>query len=806
MILSANTAARCDMKRLISVIVLIAVSVGVFCSACSSDANKNNGDYIFSPENFFGNAVHSLFPNKIFDTLFSTDKDSFNGEISVTDMYFSDAETGEKHSYQNVLQNSFDAKIDDSGFVVHGNANLGSKDFEFSSLLKAGAAKGCAYGLLDEDLTVDFFNLYGVSELSAVYSDLKNGYSDFVSVVTDGMNSAEATDEEISLDSENDGRKMTKTTYTLGKESSVNVAEKVIDTVYSDKNTLGSIFGRYFLNLYNIDSDNYARYGENLKNAVVAADDFAVTIEKYLYKGNIARIVITSSSSDSSVCRRLTYSCSSEDKASLVYENPSSGMPLFSAELSDGTYTFSFNNAYTVSFAYQTPSEKMNIELTVHTLSLSEAVFFNISFDTSSDKITVNADLHDENGSFGGKLSISAVKSEPANYEIGVPDGGYIIENSMAGALGYDKFAEVLVSEFPGIEKIIPTDIAVSSDFGNVYAATIGEDRYSLAAYLYYLQQSRDACEYVAAEILVDEDFSSDDMWKIVLSGGKTLEEYGYSLTEENYISSYYIIKYFNENGLSLSLKEFSAIKNTIDSLGKDTVSQFCARLGCTEKELRYLYSVSYMQSKVFADIYGEAGKTPVTVNDVKALFDASYAGVRFVTLFNFDPSDSSSLDSASLEKVKERAKECFKKLTTGEISMDDAIREYSDAYKYVQTDGDRDSSEYFVGTLVGKDGKSDAFTFPTDMISALFDLKVGEFGYFEDSESGFWVFERIGTDDKFSDYKDTLRDSLLSELQTQALSTWRASQKYSLDKSVISEYNIKSLPSVFVQRTSDDD
>ena len=212
------------------------------------------------------------------------------------------------------------------------------------------------------------------------------------------------------------------------------------------------------------------------------------------------------------------------------------------------------------------------------------------------------------------------------------------------------------------------------------------------------------------------------------------------------------------------------------------------------------------MQSKVFADIYGEAGKTPVTVNDVKALFDASYAGVRFVTLFNFDPSDSSSLDSASLEKVKERAKECFKKLTTGEISMDDAIREYSDAYKYVQTDGDRDSSEYFVGTLVGKDGKSDAFTFPTDMTSALFDLKVGEFGYFEDSESGFWVFERIGTDDKFSDYKDTLRDSLLSELQTQALSTWRASQKYSLDKSVISEYNIKSLPSVFVQRTSDAD
>ena len=212
------------------------------------------------------------------------------------------------------------------------------------------------------------------------------------------------------------------------------------------------------------------------------------------------------------------------------------------------------------------------------------------------------------------------------------------------------------------------------------------------------------------------------------------------------------------------------------------------------------------MQSKVFADIYGEAGKTPVTVNDVKALFDASYAGVRFVTLFNFDPSDSSSLDSVVLEKVKERAKECFKKLTTGEISMDDAIREYSDAYKYVPTQGDKDSSEYFVGTLVGKDGKSAAFTFPNDMTAALFDLKVGEFGYFEDSESGFWVFERVDIVNKFSDYKDSLRDSLLSELQTQTLLTWRSSQKYSLDKSVISEYNIISLPPVFVQRTSDDD
>lgn len=806
MILSANTAARCDMKRLISVIVLIAVSVGVFCSACSSDANKNNGDYILSPENFFGNAVHSLLPNKIFDTLFSTDKDYFNGKISVTDVYFSDAETGEKHTYQNVLQGSFEAKKDDSVFTVHGNANIGSKEFEFSSLSKAGEAKAYAYGLLDEDLTVDIFNLFGISELSAVYSDLKKGYSDFVSVVSDGMNGAEAADEEISLDSENDGRKMTKTTYTLGKESSVNVAEKVLDTVYSDKNSLGSIFGRYFLNLYNIDSDNYARYGENLKNAVAAADDFAVTVEKYLYKGNITRIVITSSSSDSSVCRKLAYSCSSEDKASLVYENSSSGMPLFSAELSDGTYTFSFNNAYTVSFAYQTPSEKMNVELTVHTPSLSEAVLFNVSFDTSSDKIAVNAELHDENCSFGGKLSISAVKSEPVNYEISVPDGGHVIENSMVGAQGYDKLAEVLVSEFPGMKKLIPTDISVTSDFGNDYAATIGEDRYSLAAYLYYLQQSRDACEYIAAEILGDEDFSSDDMWKIVLSGGKTLEEYGYTLAEESYISSYYIIKYFNENGLSLSLKEFSAIKNAIDSLGKDTISQFCARLGCTEKELCYLYSVSYMQSKVFADIYGEAGKTPVTINDVKSSFNASYAGVRFVTLFNFDPSDSSALDSVALEKVKERAKECFKKLTTGEISMDDAIREYSDAYKYVQTDGDRDSSEYFIGTLVGKDGKSAAFTFPTDMTSALFNLNVGQFGYFEDAESGFWIFERTAIDDKFSDYRDELRETLVTQLQKQALSAWRSSQKYSLDKSVISEYNIKSLPSVFVQRISDDD
>lgn len=806
MILSANTAVRCDMKKLISVIVLIAVSVGVICSACSSGADRDNGNFILSPNDFFDAAVRSLFPHKVFDFLFSTDSDNLTGEMFVTDVFFSDSETGEKFSYPEFLKGTFNVSKSNDSVKSEGNAILGSETFSFSTVTDGKTSAVYADGLLDKSLTVDLFDLWGISRLSAVYSDLKTGYSELSSAVSDGLKASESSDEEITLDSENKNRKMIKSTFSLGKEDSVKIAETAINATFSDKNSLGALFGKYFLSLYAVNSDNFAAYGQNLKKAVSESADFSVTVEKYVYKGKTARIVVSSSSSDPSVCRKLTYSCAAEDKASLVYENPSSGMPLFSAELSDGRYTFSLNNAYTVSFAAQTPSEKMNVEVVLKTPSFSESVFMNIAFDSSSDTVTAGIELRDENNSFGGKISVSASAAASLNIETTAPDNGYILKNSMNGAAGYDKLAEFLVSEFPGMEKHIPTDISVSADFGNGYAATIGEEKYFLAPYLYYLQQSRDACEYIAAEILGDEDFSSEDMWKIVLSGGKTLEEYGYSLAEENYISSYYIIKYFNENGLSLSLKEFSAIKNAIDSLGKDTVSQFCARLGCTEKELRYLYSVSYMQAKVFADIYGEAGKTPVTINDVKSLFNASYAGVRFVTLFNFDPSDSSALDSAALEKVKERAKECYKKLTTGEIGMDDAIRDYSDAYKYVPTQGDKDSSEYFVGTLVGKDGKSAAFTFPNDMTAALFDLKIGEFGYFEDAESGFWIFERIGTDDKFSDYKYTLRDSLLSELQTQTLSTWRSSQKYSLDKSVISEYNIISLPPVFVQRTSDDD
>lgn len=794
------------MKRLLSVFVLIAVTVGVLCSACSSDAGKNDGNYVLSPESFFENAVHSLFPNKIFNMLFADENAVCDGEISVKDAFFSDVETGERYSFSDVLNGKFNVSFNGSNVAVRGNADLGSKNFDFVGAAESGKSELYIDGLCDEIISVDLFDLTGVSVLSSVYSDLKTGFSDFSAAVSTGLKNAETSVEEVKTDSDNGGLTLEKTVYSLGKAESEDIANTVINTVYSKENALGSLFGKYFLKLYAVGSDNYERYAENLKNAISEADDFSVTVEKYAYKGKLVRVTVCAEASNPSLCRKITYSCFSEDNASLIYENQESGMPLFSAELDDGRYTFSFNNAYTVSFASQNPSDDMKTEITVRTPSFSEDILLSVSYTTSSDNSFVSAVLHDENETFGAKASLSLSPSTGTSFEAEKPSSALTVKNSIEGARGYDALAAALVSEFKGLEKLLPTYISISDDFGDRYAATIGEDRYSLSAYLYFLQQSRDICEYIAAEILGDDSSSADGMWEIVLTGGKTLEEYAYSLTEESYISSYYIIKYFNENGLSLSLSELTAVKNEINSLGKEAVTSLCSRLGCSEAGLRFLYSISYMQSKVFADIYGEAGKTPVTQSDVKSLFDASYVGVRFITLLNFDPSDSSALNGEELEAVQNRAKECFKKLTTGEISMDDAVREYSDAYKYVPTQGERDSSEYFVGTVVGKDGKSDAFTFPTEMTSALFDLKIGEFGYFEDEESGFWIFERTDIDDKFSDYREQLRDSLVSELQSQALSDWRDSQKYSLDKSVISEYNMKDLPTVFYTRTSDED
>ena len=316
---------------------------------------------------------------------------------------------------------------------------------------------------------------------------------------------------------------------------------------------------------------------------------------------------------------------------------------------------------------------------------------------------------------------------------------------------------------------------------------------------MYFLQQSRDTCENIALNILEDGQTDTSDFWLIELPNGKTLEEYAYSLAEESYISSYYIIKYFNENGLSLSLSDYISVKNSVDSLGKDKIEEFCSRLGRSESALRYLYSVSYMQSKVFSDIYGEAGKTPVTYSDVKSAFDLSYAGIRFVTVFNFDPEDGSELDDETVDEIRKRAKECYKKVTTGEITMDDAIREYSDAYKYIPDQDERDTSEYFLGTTVGTDGESSAFTFPDSMTEGLFDLKIGEYGYFEDPESGFWICERTDISDSLVGYYEQIRSDLISTLQIQALSDWRSSQSYTMNESAVSKYDIRTFPSVFL-------
>lgn len=788
------------MKKIISVLIVLSVFAGLFCSACSSGTSEEDGEYLYSPENFFGDAVHSLIPDSVYTYLFSDGSAGLSGTLSFSDMYFTDVETGERYSYPKVLDADFISAKNSDGLRASGSFTVGSKSSEFSFESDSANSKIYADSLLSEALTFDLYDLTGIGHLADVKDGFASLYKRISDEISEGLSDAVSVTESIELSEDENDKKVIKTVFSFGQDSSERIANNILSLAYSSENSLGELFGRYFFDLYGIDSENFVRYGENLRNSVSAAEDFTVIVEKYTYKNRLVRTVISTQSSDTTLCRKLTYSCTATDKASLTYENQSVGMPLFSIDLSDGMYTVDLNGTYSFSFKAQTPSDKMKTEISVRMPFFEEEFFICSDYSVAADGFSVSVDVYDENGTFGGKMSLNAdVTDKIPEITVNTPDRGLVLENSERGASAYDKLASFLISEFSGFGKLIPSDISVSSDLGTECAATIGDDNYSLSAYLYFLQQSRDTCENIALNILEDGQTDTSDFWLIELPNGKTLEEYAYSLAEESYISSYYIIKYFNENGLSLSLSDYISVKNSVDSLGKDKIEEFCSRLGCSESALRYLYSVSYMQSKVFSDIYGEAGKTPVTYSDVKSAFDLSYAGIRFVSVFNFDPEDGSELDDETVDEIRKRAKECYKKVTTGEITMDDAIREYSDAYKYIPDQDERDTSEYFLGTTVGTDGESSAFTFPASMTEGLFDLKIGEYGYFEDPESGFWICERTDISDSLVGYYEQIRSELISTLQIQALSDWRSSQSYTMNESAVSKYDIRTFPSVFL-------
>ena len=84
-------------------------------------------------------------------------------------------------------------------------------------------------------------------------------------------------------------------------------------------------------------------------------------------------------------------------------------------------------------------------------------------------------------------------------------------------------------------------------------------------------------------------------------------------------------------------------------------------------------------------------------------------------------------------------------------------------------------------------------------MTEGLFDLKIGEYGYFEDPESGFWICERTDISDSLVGYYEQIRSDLISTLQIQALSDWRSSQSYTMNESAVSKYDIRTFPSVFL-------
>ena len=417
------------MKKIISVLIVLSVFAGLFCSACSSDTSEEDGKYLYSPENFFGDAVHSLIPDSVYTYLFSDGSAGLSGTLSLSDMYFTDVETGEKYSYPKVLDADFISAKNSDGIRASGSFTVGSKSTAYSFESNSANSK-----------------IYALGHLADVKDGLASLYKRISDEISEGLSDAVSVTESIELSEDESDKKVIKTVFSFGQDASERIANNILSIAYSSENSLGELFGRHFFDLYGIDSENFVRYGENLKNSVSAAEDFTVIVEKYTYKDRLVRTVISTQSSDTSLCRKLTYSCTATDKASLTYENQSVGMPLFSIDLSDGMYTVDLNGTYSFSFKAQTPSDKMKTEISVRTPFFEEEFFICSDYSVAADGFSVSVDVYDENGTFGGKMSLNAdVTDKIPEITVNIPDRGLVLENSERGASAYDKLASFLI-------------------------------------------------------------------------------------------------------------------------------------------------------------------------------------------------------------------------------------------------------------------------------------------------------------------------------------------------------------------------
>lgn len=276
-----------------------------------------------------------------------------------------------------------------------------------------------------------------------------------------------------------------------------------------------------------------------------------------------------------------------------------------------------------------------------------------------------------------------------------------------------------------------------------------------------------------------DED--TKELWLATDEEGGTLSAMLTEALRQELIEKKLYAEQFEALGLSLTEQEEQAITETVASVAEayGTMSEFNQALAdgyYTYDEFLTEYYDAAKKSKVLNYYYGEEGKTPVELQDLKNYYNLNHIYVKFIYLTKEDE-EGNFLTGDALKEVRERGQQAL------EAAQREAARDlFPDL---IETHSDVDYSKAD-GMVITNDG-----TFNKKVETAAFGLEIGDVALVE-TENAIMILKRYdGTTDELftaSLRQQTLEEIRAEEIQEQ-LAEWEGQFKVKINQKAIKKY-----------------
>ena len=792
------------MKRrimMVAVCILLVCCAVILCS-CSSSKTRffmqgSNEPYKVSPETAVKSILTAVLPEQMQQKV---QQGSFSAEGGFSTFTLSDVQIPVQSSGLSV-----NGGIADGTFAVDISGFEGFDQDVLQLRISESSADLYWTGILDQPVQVPLTEYVPTDLFSAqAETDVKNIFTTFfTSAYQDVYSKISAKDTTVTVDGQDVSAK--EITLTMDKENTLKLMSSLFTAIQNSSERTKAILQQI---LFDNDGILAGTLDQYLANTLATLNEYdaQITWRRVVCEAGIVEDDFLLHSSNPDYCRQVVYKCYNNSGQSLIVTNPDSGESVLDCSFyrsDDGCAgkiempAMAFSVDTTRSGDSYTASVDVTISDTVYYLDLlytfsaedSNVCGVKISVSDSEEKTEIE-------GAFTGEFA-----PETAFPETGVPQDCLVLSNGIAGADVYDQVLTRLQERVPELKEAGFTAIGIASDFSQQESgAVINGTAYSAVPYQFLALQNRDYYQQMASMRWPEKSFE-EALNEAVLTG-ETLRELILERTRENYLQIYCIDQQFQQLGLDLTLVQLSDIATGLKTeYTPEDIAGYCTQLGITESQLRWLYATSfYKQNMLYDYYYGAAGQNRVSAEDAREIFQSDYTGFRYVIQYTAGY-DGQSLSEEEISSIQEQMKGYYEQIQSGQLSMEDAIQQYSADYVSQEemdlyTSQTRESAEEFnqlllQGCVIDRDGSFETdtvYTYPSDVAEKVFEMQVNELAYLENS-LGCWIIQRTDVSDRFEEAASYVSRQEANTRCSELVQSWTQALDVQMNDAVVAQY-----------------